>query len=332
MSSEKKRVLIIRFSSLGDVVLTSSVIEPLWKDNYDVYLLTFKPYGELFKEDKRLKVIEISKRDFYRNFSSLIGFLNEKKFYAVVDLHKNLRSFLISFFVKSEVKTRYNKETLHRYKCVFLKKFYRKKPFNVLEGYFTAIEKLLSSLPLITPRPHIEIDEKKSLDFIEKLKLEKKNYIVLGIGARYKKKRYPYFKELDKLLLSRDFQVVLLGDKTDFQISKDWRGFVNLCGKTSLLESLYILKHANFYIGNDSGTTHMARAVKTPIAMIYGGTHPCLGFAPFPDEGIIISRNLSCSPCSLHGEGNCKRNYECLEIPPREIERRIFFNFPLAHK
>jgi ADP-heptose:LPS heptosyltransferase len=145
--------------------------------------------------------------------------------------------------------------------------------------------------------------------------------VVLGIGAKYEKKRYPRFKEVAELLRRKGFDIVLLGDRRDYELSKDWRGVINLCGKTSLLESLYVLKYARVYAGNDSGTTHMARAVGTPVVVVYGPTHPCLGFAPFPDEGTVISKALQCSPCTLHGEGKCLRNYECLQIPAGEIVR-----------
>jgi ADP-heptose:LPS heptosyltransferase len=60
------------------------------------------------------------------------------------------------------------------------------------------------------------------------------------------------------------------------------------------------------------------------VFTIYGGTHPCLGFAPYPDEGKIIFKNLPCSPCDIHGKGKCKfKDYRCLDIPPQRVLKEI---------
>jgi ADP-heptose:LPS heptosyltransferase len=82
-------------------------------------------------------------------------------------------------------------------------------------------------------------------------------------------------RELEKQVSDK---VVLVGDKRDYERSKDWRGVVNLAGKLSLIDSLGVLKGAKLFVGNDSGATHMARAVGTKVAVFFGGTHPCLGF------------------------------------------------------
>jgi heptosyltransferase-2 len=323
-----KKVFLIRFSSLGDVVLTSSLFGELYKNNYEVYLITFKPYGELFKEDYRVKVIEVDKSSLksLKDIYNLAKELNKLNPFAVVDLHKNPKSFLIKTFLKGEIKSSYNKRSLFRRFCVFLNRFVlaknlKKKGKNVLELYAEALKPL--KVEIKNPRPKILIDENRTEEFLKKLNLQRNEYVVLGIGARYRKKEYPHFERLANLL-SKDFKVVLVGDKRDYERSKDWRGVVNLSGKLSLTDSLRILKGAKLFVGNDSGATHMARAVGTKVAVFFGGTHPCLGFAPYPDEGTIISKNLPCSPCDIHGKGGCSKNYECLDISPREAERVIF--------
>ena len=71
-------------------------------------------------------------------------------------------------------------------------------------------------------------------------------------------------------------------------------------------------------VSNDSAALHMGRAVKVPVLAIFGPTHPAFGFAPYEDEGVAVTRNLPCSPCSVHGKTRCKRR-ECFDIPPEEI-------------
>jgi len=321
-----KKVLLLRFSSLGDVVLTSSLIEPLTEDGYKPYLLTYKPYGELFGDDTRLKTFEVEREELksYSGFKKLLRRLRRENFYTLLDLHSNLKSFFIRKFLKTPKVSVYKKRSLRRRACVFLNRFglaenLKNSDWNVLKAYAETLKVL--EIEVQNPKPKILISKGRAEDLIKKYNLG--DYVVLGIGARYRKKRYPHFEKLAKEL-SKHFQVVLIGDKRDYELSKGWKGVLNLCGKLSLKESLYILSGARLYIGNDSGSTHMARAVGVPVLAIYGGTHPCLGFAPSEDEGKVITKNLNCSPCNIHGKGLCKRNYECLEIPPQIILEETF--------
>jgi len=317
-----ERVVLVRFSSLGDVVLTSALLEPLVKNGYRPLLVTYKPFENLFKEDPRLEVIAINRGDFFRNLKKVAEKINALKPFAVFDLHKNPKSRLLSFLIKAPLKVSYKKYSIKRRLCVFFNRFgfgdnLKRQPYNVLESYGETL-KVLDIEPNRL-RPKIEINPKSAEKTLKKHGLENGNYVVLGIGARYVKKRYPFFEKVANLLREKGFKVVLVGDKKDFELSKGWKGVVNLCGKLSLLESLHILSQASFYIGNDSGATHMARAVGTKVAVIYGSTHPCLGFAPYPDEGVVISKFLECSPCDIHGKGGCKYKFECLNIPPERV-------------
>ena len=323
-----KKVLLIRFSSLGDVVLTSCLIEPLVKSGFKPLLLTYRPYGELFSQDNRIGVIEVDKNTFKspKRFFQLLEFLKETKPFAVVDLHANPKSFLVRKLIPAEVKVVYDKKALFRRFCVLLNRLgfaqkFKSNPLSVPKLYTQTLKVL--GLKVENPRPSIKVSPQSVEKTLKKFNLKRGEYAVLGIGARYRKKEYPHFEELIKLLSQR-MKVVLIGDKRDYEKSKNWKGVLNLCGKLSLGESLCVLKGAKVFVGNDSGATHMARAVGTPAVVIYGGTHPCLGFAPYPDEGIVISKNLSCSPCDLHGKGSCNKNYECLEIPPTEIAQKVF--------
>lgn len=83
-----------------------------------------------------------------------------------------------------------------------------------------------------------------------------------------------------------------------------------------------IIKGASLFIGNDSGLLHLARAVGAKAIQIYGGTHPTLGFALEPQEGVYLFKGLYCQPCDLHGKGSCRLGeypYPCLDIAPEEV-------------
>ena len=324
-----KRVLLLRFSSLGDVVLTSALIDPLVERGFKPVLVTYSPFGELFKEDNRLSVVEVQ-RSSLKGFRSLLDLakeLSKLSPHAVLDLHSNPKSVLLSKLLPAEVRVRYKKRSFRRRLCVLLNRFglarkLKEKPLNVVEQYTETLKGL--GIEVKNPRPRIVLNDNRTEELLSKFNLKREDYIVLGIGARYRSKAYPHFRELSKLLSERGIKVVLVGDRKDYDLSKDWENILNLCGKLSLNESLHIMRGAKLFVGNDSGATHMARAVGTKVLTIYGGTHPCLGFAPYPDEGEVLFKNLPCSPCHIHGRDSCERNFECLQIPPLEVAEKIF--------
>jgi len=299
-----KRALLVRFSSLGDVVLTSVLFNPLISLGFKPYILTLKPYGELFLDDNRVKVIEIDKKLFLKEIKKI-----PKDFEIKVDLHKNLKSLLVRLHIKGKWRS-YPKESLRRRLSILLKNL--RKSYYIPEAYAKSIEDLIK---VENPRPSIIVSEVRVKRFKEILG----DYVVIAPGARYRKKRYPHFKELSALFFREGIKVVIVGDNADFEISRDFYG-ENLCGKLSLIDVLAVIKGARLFIGNDSGLLHCARAVKTKAIQIYGGTHPTLGFSLYPDEGYVFCKCLECQPCDLHGKGDCKFNtYECLDISPIKI-------------
>jgi len=302
-----KRALLVRFSSLGDVVLTSVLFKSLIKAGYEPYLLTFKPYDQLFLDDDRVKVIPLRKENFLKELKKV-----PRNFELKIDLHGNLKSLMLRIFLGGKWK-RYKKESLRRRLAVHFKVF--RRPFFVPEAY---AESLRGIIEIKNPRPFVKVSEER----VEHFKNLYREYVVVAPGARYKKKRYPYFKELCELFLKEGLNVVIVGDQNDRKLSEDFPG-VNLCGKLSLVDVLGVIKGAKLFVGNDSGLLHCARAVKTKAVQIYGGTHPTLGFSLYPDEGIVFCKCLDCQPCDIHGKGECKfGNFDCLNIPPIKIFER----------
>ena len=316
------KVLICRFSSLGDVILASSLLNPLYEKGITVDFLTFKPFGDLYRKDYRLnRVIEIDKKDLksLKDIKNLTNNLKNNNYDYFLDIHSNLRTILLSKFLG--VKTyRYKKNSIKR--RLFLYKPFRNvlkdNKFNVVKAYLEIL-KNLNIIDLDKYRPElILLDEDfKGLDF-----LDKKNVVVLGTGARYKNKMYPYFSDLARILIDFKYTVVLLGSEEDKKLDKNIypSEVIDLRGKLSLRQSLAVIQKATGTISNDSAIAHMSRAVKTPVLMIYGATHPYFGFYPFKDEGDYIIKNIECQPCDLHGKKSCKYEKQiCLEISPEKI-------------
>ncbi len=315
------KVLIIRLSSLGDVILASSLLDPLYSRNIKVDFLTFKPFGEIFKEDYRLnKLIEIDKKELKTLFQikSFADNLKKENYDYILDIHSNLRTFSISLF--SRIKTiRYKKNSFKRRLFLYkpFRKFLIKQNFNVLFAYLETL-KSFGEKKYKKYRPRLILH---SYDF-KGLNNLPENFVVIGSGARYKNKIYPYFNKVSQILLENGFNVVLVGSKDDKNLDRNVypKEVIDLRGELSLRQSMAVISKAVGSISNDSAVAHLSRAVRTPVLMIYGATHPYFGFYPLEDEGDFITKNLDCQPCSLHGKGDCKLgNLECLNINPEIV-------------
>ncbi|MFN7065151.1 MAG: glycosyltransferase family 9 protein [Aquificaceae bacterium] len=299
----EKKALIVRLSSLGDVVLTSCLIDPLLQKGYKPYLLTFKPYGDVFLEDPRLEVIQVEKKELYKDLQRLKGFD------LYLDMHKNLRTLLLRLRLGGRW-IGYKKQFLRRRLAIY---------FNAFRWSFSVVDAYLEAISFKGMRPKILISEERLKAWRERLG---EDYICIAPGARYDKKRYPYFNKVAELFQERGYKVVFVGDREDRELCKDWRG-INLCGDITLLGLLAVIKGAKVFLGNDSGLLHMARAVGTKALQVYGATHPTLGFSLSREEGLYLLKGLYCQPCDLHGKGPCRLRssypYPCLQIDPEEI-------------
>lgn len=311
-----KRVLVIRLSSLGDVILSTAVIQPLWEKGYKVDFLTFKPFDEIFKNDYRLNKVFGIEREKLKSLKDIISFSKKlDKYDYIIDIHKNLRTFIISLFIEGKT-LRYKKEAIKR-------RIGRlNREFNVVYAYLDTLSSIGIDKPY-TYRPKVIISEEEK----EKMKrILPEKFISIGTGARYKNKVYPFYNKVADLLIQRGYNIVLVGSAEDKSMDKNIysENIIDLRGKLTLRESLSVISNGMLTISNDSAVAHMSRATGVPVLMIYGATHPYLGFAPLKDEGDYIFKNLPCQPCDIHGKGECKRSdVACLTtIEPKEIVER----------
>ncbi len=314
------RALVVRLSSLGDVILTTSVLPALKRAGFEVHFLTFKPFGEVLREQPFVDgVIEVEKERL-RSFSDLRKFAGELPPFDVgFDLHDVLRTKLLRKFLPFKFYT-YSKNALLRRLMVLFKPFKAKWLF-VPELYATALKK--AGIAVESPRPYLFVKEELKRRV---LKLLPERPVVVAPGARWKTKRYPLekFARVVEILKGKGFSPVVVGGKGEVELGRflEERGAVNLSGELSIMESVAAVSLSLGVVSNDSAVVHMARAVKRPVVAIFGPTHPAFGFAPYPDEGVALTRNLPCSPCSLHGKTRC-REQRCFEIEPETVVEKL---------
>ena len=314
------RALIVRFSSLGDVILTTSVLPSLKEAGFEVSFLTFKPFGEVLRGQPFVdRVIEVERQKL-KSFSDIRQFARELPPFDVgFDLHDVLRTKVLRKLLSFRFHVYPKKAVLRRLMVLF--KPFKAKWFYVPELYAEALRK--AGVEVENPRPCLFIDEplkRRVSRFVPE------NAVVVAPGARWKTKRYPIerFGRVVELLRKEGFNPVVLGGKEEEEAGRflESRGALSLCGKLSVMESVAAISLTLGVISNDSAVVHMARAVKRPVVAIFGPTHPAFGFAPYLDEGVALTKNLPCSPCSLHGKTKC-REQKCFEIKPETVVEKF---------
>ncbi len=283
------KVLIIRYGKLGDVVLTTSVVQALYENGYEVHILTRKPYHILFEDDYRVSKVLLDGKVSLRE-------LREEGYDYVLDLHAKLKSFLVSKLLNFRHSFTYNKRFFRRRLMLLTKKLHTLP--NVYEMYNEVLKGVLGFIP--RSKPKLIVEGKPPLDG---------EYIIINPTARYRKRIWNWFRELDDELEALGIRRVYIGLEQDLHMySVSDFGGINLVGKTDLKTSLLLVKYAKLFVGHDSGFMHVASAFNIPTVVFFGPTVPEMGFRPFSQRYRIFEvKHLPCRPCSLHGEGRCFR-------------------------
>lgn len=312
------KILIIRFSSIGDIVLTSPVIRCLknqFKDS-EIHFLTKKSFSPILENNPYLSKI------FYldQNETELISELKKEKYDLLVDLHHNIRSVYFSKKIGSKT-VRFKKLNILKWVYVNLK-INRLPQVHIVDRYMNTIKKL-----------GIKNDD-KGLDYfiqphdencVENLPDSfKKGYVVIVLGATYFTKSIP--EKLVKSLIEKiNLPIILLGGPDDklkgeriFTKCNNYT-LIQGAGKYTLNESAAIIKHADLVITSDTGLMHIAAAFRKKIISIWGNTVPEFGMTPyFPSavksQSVIIeNKEISCRPCSKLGYNSCpKKHFKCM--------------------
>ncbi len=261
---------------------------------HEVSLLTFRPFGELFLSDRRLSVIEVGRGEPMQGILARL----RGKFDAAFDLHGKLLSGAIVALTGARITARYDKRIVARRAAVWFKRRPRFVPVHEL--YCRPIKKRLRiSEPCPMPRL-VPPDQGPSVP---------DDLVILAPGAQHPTRSWPWFPELAEMLISRGIKVAWVG--LGGEGPSDVPG-LDLRGKTSIQELLYVISRAKALVSGDTGPMHLARCLGVPVVAIFGPTVPEFGFGPLPGQGFVLEKGLKCRPCSLHGERSCPHDLECL--------------------
>ena len=336
MQDRKFKILVIRFSSLGDIILTTPVLDAL-KENYrnsEICFLTRQRYQGLLEADPRISsVIYFQPEDRDRGIAGLFRLtklLNQEKFDLIVDLHSNFRSFFIRNLVRAQKKVRYDKKLLSRLQMIYFKKW-KTNSVSTVESYLNSLKKVDIISQHKIPKLFVKSEDRLWAErFLSEVRF-KREELLIGIapGARWEMKKWgkDKFSFLAKSL-NQDLpaKILLVGDENDQNLIEDIKDYtgedraipaVNL----SLNKLLPLIEKCELFISNDSGPMHLASALGVPAIGIFGPTSPSLGFTPSGLKDKIFWKGVECSPCSLHGKKRCVREKRfCMdEIMAEEV-------------
>lgn len=311
-----KKILLIRFSSIGDIVLTSPVIRSLKQQlGCELHVLTKQKFSAITENNPFVEKVH----KFQNKTSEVIPALKAEKFDFVVDLQKNARSVKLRRLLGLPSSS-FPKLNIEKWMLVNLN-INRLPNIHIVDRYFEAVKQLGvkndgKGLDFFIPK----LDEILPAEIHPDLE---NGYIGFVIGGMHNTKMFPPEK-VCRVIAKFDLPVVLLGGKEDEENGRfiaeksPGKTVVNTCGAYSLNQSASIVRQAGLILTNDTGLMHIASAFKKPIISIWGNTIPDFGMYPYlPGNGnrsvFAEVKNLGCRPCSKIGYKKCpKKHFKCM--------------------
>lgn len=322
-----KKVLVIRFSSIGDIVLTTPVIRNLKTNGYEVHYITKKQFKTVVENNPNIDTLHLI--DNKHTLSSAINELKKEQFDLIIDLHNNFRSFKVKLALKTKS---YSFDKLNLKKLLLVRTGINLMPNkHIVDRYLDTLKPLKFDLDnkgldyYIPQKDNVDLNTILPEDF-------NKKYVSYVIGGTYQGKRMPAHKIVE-VINNSEAKFVLLGGKEDVKNSDyiikntNKNNAISLCGKINLNESASVIKQSNVVITNDTGLMHIASAFYKKIISLWGCTSPVLGMNPYkshPESIEIEPLNLNRRPCSKLGN-KCKYpDWKCVhQIPENEIIKNI---------
>lgn len=326
------RILVLRYSSLGDVALTLPALDEI-ASHYPkarVFYATKTAYAPLVRNHPALRQVLLLEGSGPGAFFRHLAEIKKIAPHAVVDLHDSLRTRLLRFFLRKMKIQRwvvFDREAGKRRALVTHR---AKEPAtHAVERYVRALRGIgiqaSGPLPLNIPVPSNAASFVK--DFCYRHNVRTSDWVVgLAPGSKWHTKQWPEenWPHLADRLVERGATLWWFGSAGEFKaiesmrrrmVAPEAKKGLNLAGEGGLSQTIQLLGHCDLFVGNDSGLTHVAVGRGCRVVAIFGSTTPALGFAPWgPRTTIVENATLSCRPCHVHGRSHCpKGHFRCME-------------------
>ena len=317
------KFLIIRFSSIGDIVLTTPVIRCLKQQvpDAEVHVLVKESFHSIVINNPYIDKVQV----LAHSWDLMIHELKLEEYDQIIDLHNNLRTLRVKKALGKPAHS-FNKLNLQKYIYTNLK-WNLMPDKHIVDRYMETV----SSFNVKNDGKGLDyfISEDDEVNQHDIPASHHAGYIAIVIGAAHNTKKYPVHK-LQALCEKLDHPVILLGGKEDMKEGEaisisDPVKIYNACGKFSINESADLVKKSKLVITNDTGLMHIAAAYKKPIISLWGNTVPSFGMYPYYGDNYLDKqsqkpfnmlqvRKLWCRPCSKIGYDKCPRgHFKCME-------------------
>ncbi len=325
-----KKVLIIRFSSIGDIVLTTPVIRAIKTqiDNAEVHFCTKAAFEPLLSSNPYIDKIHLLED----SLTDLANKLKKESFDHIIDLHNNLRTRRLKKILKAESQS-FDKLNWEKWLMVNFK--INKLPnVHIVERYLEAAAPLGVKPDLLGLEYFIPEKDEVEREWLPET--HRKEFIAFAIGGQHETKKLP-FKRMIELCDKINKPIILLGGKEDKTLgdriadffdrkheTEDFKApleelnkkalVYNACGKFNINQSAAVIKMAQCVFTHDTGMMHIAAAFNKTIFSIWGNTIPEFGMYPYRTKFTILeTKNLGCRPCSKIGYNKCpKGHFKCM--------------------
>ena len=311
------RVLCVRFSSIGDVLLTTPLVRALHRRHPDaeLYFVTKRAMAPLVLENPKLdKVIELEPN---ARITDLAGRLRALRPTHGLDLHGSLRSAALRLLVPCQW-SGYSKRKLARTALIAAKINMYGKHVPVPARYFEAARALDVQPDGGPPEFFLAPAARERVArWLGERGLDGHPLAALAPGAAHATKRWPlrHWRALAEQLRGMGYGLVAVGGAGDRQLAGELGpGVPNAAGEFTLQETGACLARATVLVSGDTGVMHMATGVGTRVVALFGPTVEPFGFFPYASRAEVLERDLSCRPCSAMGTERCPLgHHRCLE-------------------
>ena len=322
-----KKILLIRFSSIGDIVLTTPIVRCLKQQlpDTELHVLTKSAYRSLYAANPYINKVH----EWQGNTKEILSQLREEQYDFVVDLHKNWRSLRVRLALRrpsaSFPKLDFRKFLYCKLKLGSLPQV------HIVDRYFEAVKKL--GVHNDGQGLDFFFNEGDELHYEDLPETFREGFVAIVIGGQHATKILPSYKVVE-VCEALDYPVILVGGREDAargERIKDRAGSLvgNSCGSLTLGQSASLLKLADAVITNDTGMMHIAAALRKPIVSVWGNTVPEFGMYPYLPQGmkpadIVENRSLRCRPCDKLGYALCpKGHFNCMNsLNAKEIAEK----------
>jgi len=318
------KILVIRFSSLGDIILMLPLLNRLRAGfpNSRIDLATKKRYSGLFEENRNINGIYTLVSDRFIELLRLRKKIRKNKYDIILDAHNVIRSNFLYHTISANRKIQIRKDHIRKGMLIKYKQNFYKEYKSQRDKYLELADLLgASSLKDEQNRLHLPLKTIKKVEIlIEQSNFKDRELIAVAPGARWDTKRWPEerFRDLAAELGKRNFAIVLVGGEEEKALAgriaeTTHYPIVNTAGKLTILETGAVLKKCRLLVTNDSALLHLSEQVETPVAALFGPTVKAFGYYPRMKESAAIEVELDCRPCSRSGSSLCPLGTkECL--------------------